>query len=90
MITSTSNPKVKDVIRLRDKSSERRSRGLFVAEGCRMVEEIPAERIEALFVSESFSGEGWRGAPLSAPFAETVSDAVMEKMAGTVITDSVT
>ena len=51
MITSTSNPRIKDVIRLRDKSSERRERGLFIAEGRRIVEEIPEELIESLFVA---------------------------------------
>ncbi len=84
MITSLSNANVKDVIRLRDKVSERRARGLFIAEGRRMVEEVPADRIEALYVSEDFDADGWRGAPLAAPCAETVSRAVMEKMAGTV------
>ena len=84
MIISTSNPKVKDVIRLRDKSSERRARGLFIAEGRRMAEEIPAELLEALFVAESFRAEDWRGASLSLPFVERVSDAVMAKMADTV------
>ena len=84
MITSTSNPKIKDVIRLRDKNSERRARGLFVAEGRRIVEEIPPERIEALYLAESFRAEDWHGADLSHPFVETVSDAVMAKMADTV------
>lgn len=84
MITSTTNPKVKDVIRLRDKASERRARGLFVVEGRRIAEEIPAERIEALYVAESFRMEDWHGADLSLPFVEAVSDAVMAKMADTV------
>lgn len=84
MITSTSNPRIKDVIRLRDKSSERRERGLFIVEGRRMAEEIPVDRIEALYAAESFDRTGWRGAPLNALYAETVSDAVMAKMADTV------
>ncbi len=84
MITSTSNPKIKDVIRLRDKSSERRAKGLFIVEGRRIAEEIPADRIEALYVAESFRAEDWHGADLSLPFVETVSDPVMAKMADTV------
>ena len=84
MITSTSNPRIKDVIRLRDKSSERRERGLFIAEGRRIVEEIPEELIETLFVAESFQRESWRGVSLALPFVEEVSDAVMAKMADTV------
>jgi TrmH family RNA methyltransferase len=72
------------VIRLRDKSSERRERGLFIAEGRRIVEEIPEELIETLFVAESFQRESWRGASLALPFVEEVSDAVMAKMADTV------
>lgn len=84
MITSPSNARVKDVIRLRDKASERKRSGLFVAEGRRIVSEVPEDRIEALYLSEDFDPAGWRGAPLAGSYAETVSRSVMEKMTGTV------
>lgn len=54
MITSTSNSQVKDVINLLKKSGERKRRGLFVIEGIRMFAEIPKDRIEKVYASESF------------------------------------
>ena len=84
MNTSLSNQKIKDVIRLRDKSSERKARGLFLAEGRRMVEETPADRLEAVYVSEDFDPSGWKGIDLTHPAVETVSRAVFAKMTDTV------
>ena len=43
MITSTSNQKVKELIRLREKSKVRDEEGIFLVEGPRMVEEIRKE-----------------------------------------------
>ena len=54
MITSTSNQKVKDLIRLREKSRAREEEKIFLAEGPRMTEEIPPEWIDCLYVSESY------------------------------------
>ena len=42
MITSTSNPKIKQVALLRDKARARREEGAYVVEGLRMFREIPA------------------------------------------------
>lgn len=54
MITSTSNQKVKELIRLREKSRAREEEGIFLVEGPRMVQEIPPQRISCLYVSESY------------------------------------
>lgn len=54
MITSTANQRVKDLIRLRKKSKERAARGVFLAEGTRMISETPADLIEECYFSESF------------------------------------
>lgn len=54
MITSTSNSKVKELIRLRTKSRAREEEGLFLVEGPRMAEEIPSEQIDCLYVSQSY------------------------------------
>lgn len=54
MITSTSNQKVKELIRLREKSRVREEEGIFLVEGPRMVREIPPQRISCLYVSESY------------------------------------
>ncbi len=68
-ITSASNPKIKQVVQLQKKRKERDETGLFVAEGIRLFEEIPADRLEQVFVSEHF-------------FAEEAADAILEKAKG--------
>ncbi len=85
MITSPKNERVKAVIELNKKKKARDEAGLFTVEGIRMVSELPAERTEAVFVSESFvSEEGERpdGLPGDVPY-ETVSDGVFNAMSDT-------
>lgn len=55
MITSTSNEKIKMLSRLFKKSKERNAAGVFLAEGIKMFEESPGDRIREVYVSESFS-----------------------------------
>ena len=55
MITSTSNSQVKEIIQINTKGKARRESGLFVTEGIRMFREAPADRIEKIYASESFS-----------------------------------
>ena len=54
MITSTSNSQVKEILQINTKGKARRESGLFVTEGIRMFREAPADRIEKIYVSESF------------------------------------
>ena len=54
MITSVSNPQMKRIKELLNKSKQRRKEKCFVAEGIRMVAETPADRLERVYVSESF------------------------------------
>ena len=54
MITSTANQQVKQLIQLNKKRKLRDERGVFVAEGFKMFREAPRERIEKVYVSESF------------------------------------
>ena len=53
MITSTSNLQVKQLIQLRKKGKERTARDVFVAEGIKMYQEVPEERLVQTYVSES-------------------------------------
>ena len=55
MITSTSNAQIKELAKLQKKSRLRDEKGIFLVEGPRMTEEIPAERIEKVYASESFA-----------------------------------
>ena len=54
MITSTSNPQVKQLIQLQKKSKERTAQDVFVVEGIKMYQEFPKDRLIQTFVSESF------------------------------------
>lgn len=54
IITSTSNPRMKEIIQLRKKSRMRTKTGTFLVEGLRMIREVPAERLVQLYVTEEF------------------------------------
>ena len=66
MITSHANKSVKEVIQLVQKAKARKVQRLFVVEGVKMFLEAPVERIEQVYISESF--------------AKQMSDACQEKL----------
>ncbi|MCM1037877.1 MAG: RNA methyltransferase [Ruminococcus sp.] len=87
MITSYANKSIKEVIQLIQKAKTRRERGLFVAEGVKMFLEAPVERIEKVYVSESFTKQmppacKEKLALLRTPH-EIVTDVIFEKMSDT-------
>lgn len=53
MITSTSNPQVKNLQQLAKKAKARNSQDVFLAEGLKMFEEAPRERIQKVYLSQS-------------------------------------
>ena len=55
MITSTSNPRIKNLMQLQKKGKARREQQCFVVEGLKMVLEAPSERLKAIYMSENFS-----------------------------------
>ena len=57
MITSTSNAQVKQVVALQTKAKVRRELRQFVVEGLRLTGEVPADRLERLYVTEEFLRE---------------------------------
>ncbi len=83
MITSTSGSQVKGVIALRKKARERNARSLFVVEGPKMLFEAPPERVEKVYVSESFLKRYGNELSLRALPVETVSDSVLSAMSDT-------
>lgn len=54
MITSTNNPQVKELVQLQKKRKLRQEKNVFLVEGIRMFKEVPAERVEQIYASESF------------------------------------
>jgi TrmH family RNA methyltransferase len=85
MITSTANPKIKDMVRLQQRSSERRAQGLIVIEGWREIGLAlkAGATIQQLFVCPEVFLRSHREEDLalfSAPLIE-VSSPVFEKIA---------
>ena len=80
MITSTSNAKVKNVAALMKKAKERNEQGVFLVEGPKMFREIPLERLEGVFVSETFYSQHDADLPDG---TEIVADSVFKAMSGT-------
>lgn len=81
MISSTSNIQVKQVIALQTKVKVRRELKQFVVEGLRLVSEVPADRLEKLYVTESFLAEHPEFS--EGRYPEIVTDAVMKAMSDT-------
>lgn len=52
MISSTANGRVKRIVQLREKSRERTRENVFIAEGIKMFEEAPAEKIKEIYIEE--------------------------------------
>ncbi len=87
MITSSSNPQVKlmmqQILQLNKKAKTRYEQRVFVVEGMKMCLEVPKERIQKLYFSESFfldieKRRPWEGFPY-----EVLSDAVFQSVSDT-------
>lgn len=57
IITANSNPRVKELVKLNKDVRFRRQRNVFVVEGIRMFRELPADRVQAVYLSETAYGE---------------------------------
>ena len=57
MITSTSNPQVKNLQQLGRKAKLRNEQDVFLVEGTKMYLEAPAERIRKVYLSQSLYEE---------------------------------
>lgn len=84
MITSTANKQIRFVSAVLKKAKTRKEEGLFAAEGIRICQEIPADRIHSLYLSESFSKmPESRSLADRAGHVEVVSDEVFRAMSDT-------
>lgn len=83
MITSSSNQQMKNITALMKKAKTRKEQGLFVVEGRKMYEEVPAEWLEKIYVSESFLQEKDAKILLEGREYEVVSDAVFKSVSDT-------
>ena len=84
MITSKDNAQVRQVCAYQKKRKERDRDGVFVAEGERLVREVPAEALKALYISVSYrekaTADAERFLARHEAITEIVSDDVFRKM----------
>lgn len=83
MITSTANAQVKQILQWQKKGRARKKDDIFIVEGWRMWKEAPKERIEKVFVSESFLEKRKEEMDLADVRYEIVSDEVFQRMSDT-------
>lgn len=82
MITSISNPRVRQVIQWQEKAKERHRDKVFVVEGTKMFLETPDQLIREVYLSEDFRMDGPDDKLLRTGY-ETVSGHVFAKMSDT-------
>lgn len=87
MISSLSNPKVKQVVAWQNKSKERKKDNIFLAEGLKMFEEAPEADIREVYISEELLKRLESASTLHQKLQrtgfETVSEEVFAKMSDT-------
>lgn len=82
MITSSSNPQLKNIVQLNKKAKARREQGLYVVEGYRMYREAPEEQIERIYAASHFL-EKHPEIRKEHPQAEEVDDRVFSSISDT-------
>ena len=87
MISSNSNPKVKQIVQWRDSAKERRSAKVFLVEGFKMYEEAPPGDIREVYLTpealERAQGHPGLREKLEGTGYETVSPEAFRKMSDT-------
>ena len=83
MITSTGNPQVKHLLQLQKKSKVLNEEKIFFVEGLRMFVELPEERVEKVYVSESLYNKKKAELRLNRFSYEILSDNVFQHVSDT-------
>lgn len=83
MITSTSNPQVKRLLQLQKKSKAREEENVFVVEGIRMFSEVPVERVEKVYISETLYNKEKHDLNLGKFSVEILTDNVFSHVSDT-------
>lgn len=87
MISSTANPRVKNIVALQKKAKERKSQGLFVIEGRKMLEEVlrdAPDKVAELYVTEAYLELPEQKKALEQTAYELVTENVMKAMTETI------
>ena len=83
MISSTSNPQVKRLLQLQKKSKARNEEKVFIVEGIRMFVEVPEERVEKVYISETLYNKKKQELNLDKFSYEILSDSVFQHVSDT-------
>lgn len=83
MITSASNGRIKTLIQWNKKAKARKEADVFLVEGVKMFLEAPAERIQSIYVAESFRSDSAVQSKLQRCSYETVADEVFARISDT-------
>lgn len=83
MISSTSNPQVKRLAQLQKKSKVRNEEKVFIVEGIRMFAEVPKNRVEKVYISESLYNKKKQELNLQGMPVEILSDNVFQYVSDT-------
>lgn len=83
MISSTSNPQVKRLAQLQKKSKARNEENVFIVEGIRMFAEVPKNRVEKVYISESLYNKKKQELDLQGMPFEILSDSVFQHVSDT-------
>ena len=81
MISSSTNPKIKNIVRLKKSAKARKEQESFLVEGPRMFFEVPADRLKEVYVTEDF--EKKYREKLSGYSYEVVSESVCRHISDT-------
>ncbi len=83
MITSTGNAQVKRLLQLQKKSKARNEENVFIVEGIRMFSEVPENRVEKVYISESLYNKKREELNLERFSYEVLSNSVFEHVSDT-------
>ena len=83
MITSNSNAQVKRLLQLQKKSKARNEEQVFLVEGLRMFLEVPAERVQKVYISETLYNKKKQDLDLEKFSVEILSDSVFSYVSDT-------
>lgn len=83
MITSTSNPQIKRLLQLQNKSKARNEEKVFVVEGIRMFLEVPEKDVEKVYISETLYNRKKQDLKLEKFSYEILSDNVFKHVSDT-------
>jgi len=83
MITSTSNPQIKKLLQLQRKSKVRDEEQVFLVEGLRMFLEVPKDRVQKVYISETLYDKKKQELNLDRFSVEILSDTVFQHVSDT-------